>query len=129
LFDWLVVGQVVAVNPAHAVRGPKHVVKVGKTPVLAAAEARQLFDADRHENEQCRMATSDAWGKLRPGGRVSTFRRLAEAASGRDQRQRISAADECGLGQTPMDGYRTARPGFFLPIGSCQAFFTRHKVG
>jgi hypothetical protein len=26
LFDWLVVGQVLAVNPAHAMRGPKHVV-------------------------------------------------------------------------------------------------------
>ena len=26
LFDWLVTGQVVATNPAHAVRGPKHVV-------------------------------------------------------------------------------------------------------
>jgi len=27
LFDWLVVGQVVPVNPASSVRGPKHVVK------------------------------------------------------------------------------------------------------
>ena len=34
LFDWLVVGQVVPVNPASSVRGPKHVVKKGKTPVL-----------------------------------------------------------------------------------------------
>jgi site-specific recombinase XerD len=25
LFDWLIIGQVLAVNPAHAVRGPKHV--------------------------------------------------------------------------------------------------------
>ena len=45
LFDWLVVGQVVATNPAHSVRGPKHVVKRGKTPVLTPAEARQLLDA------------------------------------------------------------------------------------
>jgi site-specific recombinase XerC len=30
LFDWLVVGQILAVNPAHAVRGPKHVVRRGK---------------------------------------------------------------------------------------------------
>ena len=36
LFDWLVVGQVIAVNPASSVRGPKHVVKKGKTPVLSA---------------------------------------------------------------------------------------------
>ncbi len=45
LFDWLVVGQVIAVNPASAVRGPKHVVKKGKTPVLGADEARALLDS------------------------------------------------------------------------------------
>jgi site-specific recombinase XerD len=45
LFDWLVVGQVLAVNPASAVRGPKHVVKKGKTPVLTAEEARALLDS------------------------------------------------------------------------------------
>jgi site-specific recombinase XerD len=43
LFDWLIVGQVLAINPAHAVRGPKHVVKRGKTPVLTEDQARQLF--------------------------------------------------------------------------------------
>ena len=46
LFDWLVTGQVVAVNPAHAVRGPKHVVKKGKTPVLDAEdEPATLLDS------------------------------------------------------------------------------------
>lgn len=45
LFDWLVTGQVVAANPASSVRGPKHVVKRGKTPVLTAEEARQLIDS------------------------------------------------------------------------------------
>ena len=44
LFDWLVVGQVVATNPAHAVRGPKHVVKTGKTTVLTGEQARELLD-------------------------------------------------------------------------------------
>ena len=43
LFDWLIVGQVLAINPAHAVRGPKHVVKRGKTPVLNEEQARQLL--------------------------------------------------------------------------------------
>jgi site-specific recombinase XerD len=43
LFDWLVVGQVLAVNPAHAVRGPKHVVRRGKTPVLTEDQARRLL--------------------------------------------------------------------------------------
>ncbi len=45
LFDWLVTGHVIAVNPAHAVRGPKYVVKKGKTPVLQADEARALLAA------------------------------------------------------------------------------------
>lgn len=45
LFDWLVTGQVLAVNPAHAVRGPRHSVKKGKTPVLAAEETRELLDS------------------------------------------------------------------------------------
>jgi site-specific recombinase XerD len=45
LFDWLVVGQVVPVNPAASVRGPSHQVKRGKTPVLDPKEARALIDA------------------------------------------------------------------------------------
>jgi site-specific recombinase XerD len=43
LFDWLVVGQIIEVNPAHAVRGPKHVVTKGRTPVLNREEARALL--------------------------------------------------------------------------------------
>lgn len=45
LFDWLVVGQVVPSNPASSVRGPRHSVRKGKTPVLAADEARAMLDA------------------------------------------------------------------------------------
>jgi integrase/recombinase XerD len=45
LFDYLVVGQVVPVNPAASVRGPKHVVRKGKTPVLSAIETRRLLDS------------------------------------------------------------------------------------
>ena len=45
LFDWLVIGHVMETNPAHSVRGPKYVVKKGKTPVLDASEARALLDA------------------------------------------------------------------------------------
>jgi site-specific recombinase XerD len=45
LFDWLVIGQVVETNPAGSVRGPKYVVKRGKTPVLKADEARLLLDS------------------------------------------------------------------------------------
>lgn len=45
LFKWLVVGQIIASNPADAVRGPKHSVKKGKTPVLSADEARHLIQS------------------------------------------------------------------------------------
>ncbi|HEX3995470.1 MAG TPA: tyrosine-type recombinase/integrase, partial [Acetobacteraceae bacterium] len=45
LFDWLITGQVVPFNPASAVRGPKHVVKTGVTPVLDGKEWRRLLDA------------------------------------------------------------------------------------
>jgi site-specific recombinase XerD len=45
LFDWLVNGHVVKVNPAHTVRGPRHVVTSGQTPVLDPAEARALLDS------------------------------------------------------------------------------------
>jgi site-specific recombinase XerD len=45
LFDWLVTGQVIAVNPAASVRGPSHIVRQGKTSVLEPAEARALIDS------------------------------------------------------------------------------------
>lgn len=45
LFDWMVVGQAMPTNPASSVRGPRHSVKKGKTPVLSAEEARTLLDA------------------------------------------------------------------------------------
>jgi site-specific recombinase XerD len=45
LFDFLVTGQIVAMNPASSVRGPKHVVRRGKTPVLKADQARTLLDS------------------------------------------------------------------------------------
>jgi len=45
LFDWLITGQIVPMNPASAVRGPKHVVKTSKTPVLDGTEGHKLVDA------------------------------------------------------------------------------------
>src|SRR5947207_12225889 len=45
LFDFLVTGQVVPMNPASSVHGPKHVVRRGKTPVLKADQARVLLDS------------------------------------------------------------------------------------
>jgi site-specific recombinase XerD len=45
LFDWMVTGQIMPSNPAHAVRGPAYSTKKGKTPVLTPQEARQLLDS------------------------------------------------------------------------------------
>jgi site-specific recombinase XerC len=45
LFDWLVVGQAMPVNPAASVRGPSYSLKKGKTPVLSADEVRALIDS------------------------------------------------------------------------------------
>jgi site-specific recombinase XerC len=54
LFDWLVTGGVLATNPAHAVRWPKHVMKRGKTPVLTADQAGESLE--RHV--VCRISAS-----------------------------------------------------------------------
>src|ERR1700731_2390030 len=45
LFDWLVTGHIMESNPAHAVRGPKHSVRKGKTSVLSAEEMHELLAA------------------------------------------------------------------------------------
>ena len=45
LFQSLVRERIIAINPAAVVRGPKHSVRRGKTPVLSGDEARQLLDA------------------------------------------------------------------------------------
>ncbi|VTR94188.1 integrase : Site-specific recombinase XerD OS=Singulisphaera acidiphila (strain ATCC BAA-1392 / DSM 18658 / VKM B-2454 / MOB10) GN=Sinac_7582 PE=4 SV=1: Phage_int_SAM_1: Phage_integrase [Gemmata massiliana] len=44
LFDYLVTG-IVPFNPVSPVRGPKYVLKSGKTPVMNRDEVRQLFAA------------------------------------------------------------------------------------
>lgn len=50
LFDFLVTGQIIPMNPAASVRGPKYVVKRGKTPVLTADQARLLLDSIRTDS-------------------------------------------------------------------------------
>jgi site-specific recombinase XerD len=45
LFDWLVTVQVLPVNPAALVHGPRYSPLKGKTPVLEPAEARALLDS------------------------------------------------------------------------------------
>src|SRR5258705_10780917 len=43
LFDWLVTGQVVPVNPASSGRGPRHGVTSGQTPVLDPSEEQSCI--------------------------------------------------------------------------------------
>ncbi len=45
LFDFFVTGGILQSNPASSVKGPKHVVIKGKTPVLQPTDARQLLDS------------------------------------------------------------------------------------
>lgn len=45
LFDWLVTGGVLPVNPGAAVCGPRHQVRFSKTPALEPAEAWALLES------------------------------------------------------------------------------------
>jgi site-specific recombinase XerC len=77
LFDWLVVGHVIDVNPAHAVRGPKQVTRKGRTPVLDREEARALLAA---------IDTSSLTGvrdRALIGVMIYTFPRVGGAEHGR----------------------------------------------
>lgn len=53
LFDWRVIGQLALANPAAPVRGPGYSARSGKTPVLDAAEARQILDAINASTPVC----------------------------------------------------------------------------
>ena len=44
-FDWLVSGGTLDMNPATSVQRPRHVVRVGRTPVLSDDEARTLLES------------------------------------------------------------------------------------
>ena len=46
-FDWLVSGGALDTNPATSVQRPRHVVRIGKTPVLSDDQARTLLDSIR----------------------------------------------------------------------------------
>ena len=72
LFDWLVTGHILQLNPAHAVRGPKYSLKTGKTPVLTAEEARALLDSIRtvrtvQHGDGTETRETFAAGSARPG--------------------------------------------------------------
>ena len=78
-FDWLISGGVMESNPAAAVRGPKHVVKQGKTPVLKADEARELLDSIIAREDRAR---TDRRGEERRGGRKTAAEPRSASATG-----------------------------------------------
>jgi site-specific recombinase XerC len=45
LYDFLVIRQLVPVNPTASVRGPKYVVKRGKTPVWSREDAKKFLES------------------------------------------------------------------------------------
>ena len=61
LYDFLVVRQIVSSNPAHAVRGPKYVVKKGKTPCL---EPRRRQNIIGFNPQRIRCADYGTWRSL-----------------------------------------------------------------
>ena len=44
-FDWMVSGGTLDANPATSVQRPRHVVRVGRTPVLSDDQARMLLES------------------------------------------------------------------------------------
>ena len=103
LFDWLVVGQVVPLNPAASVRGPSHTSSVGRTPVLTAAETRTLL----------RTISIDTIGGLRDraliGVMVYAFARIG-AALGLDVRDVYREQHRLKLRLTEKGGKRHQMP-------------------
>jgi hypothetical protein len=78
LLNWLVNRQIVPVNPAHTVRGPRHVVTSGQIPVLDPGEVRA---ARQYRHRECRRPARPRadrpdglflctdWCRARHGGR------------------------------------------------------------
>jgi site-specific recombinase XerD len=88
LGNFLVTGQIIATNPFGPVKGPKHVVKKGKTPVLTSPEMRQLLDSlnvavDEHGNRMEKVASQLTVAELRDRALISlmafSFARISAA--------------------------------------------------
>ena len=96
------VSQVLPVNPAAAVRGPKHVVTKGATPVLSPAEARQLLTS---------QIDTGALSGLRDLALLSvmpySFARVSAVLGMR--RQDYFGVGEPGVVKAPREGRQAAR--------------------
>ena len=101
LGDWLVVSQVLPVNPAAAVRGPTHVVTTGATPVLAPAEARRLLEAIDTGTRAGLRDRALVSVRLYSVARVSAV--SGDAAAG------LLSAGAPGVAQAPREGRQASR--------------------
>jgi integrase/recombinase XerD len=77
LFDYLVRGGVIEMNPAASVRGPKYVIKKGKTPVLGAEEARYLLSSICIEGDTGRPVIIGLRDRALMGIMAYTFARVS----------------------------------------------------
>ena len=100
LCDWLVVNQVLPVNPAAAVRGPKHVVTKGATPVLTPGRGEEAPRAHRHGH---------AGRAPRPGALLGDALQLRAGERGPgDEEAGLLPAGEPGVAQAPREGREEA---------------------
>jgi integrase/recombinase XerD len=76
LLDYLVIGQVVSTNAASSVRGPRYVLKKGKTPVLTREEMRQLIDSITPQ-ASTRLTIADLRDRALIGTLVYSFARIS----------------------------------------------------
>jgi site-specific recombinase XerD len=77
LFDYLVRGGVLEMNPGASVRGPKYVIKKGKTPVLTTEEARYLLASLGLEDEAGRPVLIGLRDRALMGVMAYTFARVS----------------------------------------------------
>jgi hypothetical protein len=108
VFDWLVNGQVMPVNPAHTVRGPRHVVTAGQTPVLDPAEARALLnsiDVSTHAGSMYRRMPGCATAFDRADGVFLCSHRCGARHGGR----RCLHAKPAPVGAAAREGRQAAR--------------------
>ena len=110
-FDWLTSGGIMDFNPASSVRGPKHVVKQGKTPVLTADEARHLLDSiiPEKKNDGTGSGDDDAEAGEQPTPTIAQLRDRALIAVMVFSFARVSAA----LGMKVEDYYTEGRRAWF----------------
>ncbi len=100
LCDWLVVNQVLPVNPSAAVRGPKHVVTKGSTPVLSPAEGEEAPRAHRHRH---------SGRPARPGAPLGYALQLRAGERGPgDAEAGLLPAGEPGVAAAPREGREAA---------------------